>query len=44
MYLAEEGIKPERIETIGLGNSEVMDTAIGFRRVNRVEIIITGIR
>jgi len=42
-FLAESGIDEERISTVGAGNHEAMDTAVGFRRVNRIEIVISGI-
>ncbi len=44
MFLVEAGIDDERVETLGVGNSEVMDTAVGFRRVDRTEVLITGIK
>ena len=42
-FLAESGIDEGRISTVGVGNHEAMDTAVGFRRVNRIEIVISGI-
>ena len=42
-YLANNGIEKDRIEAIGLGNAVVLDTALGYRRVDVIEIIITGI-
>jgi len=42
-FLSESGIAGERISTVGAGNHEAMDTAVGFRRVNRIEIVISGI-
>lgn len=43
-FFIEAGINEGRITTVGAGNHEVMDTAIGFRRVDRVEILISGIK
>lgn len=43
-YLIQRGILPGRISITGIGNHEVMATHRGYERVNRVEIIITGIR
>ncbi len=43
-YIKKHGIENKRIKVAGLGNKVVMKTPIGFRRINRVEIIITGIQ
>jgi len=42
-YLISKGTTTDRISVIGLGNTEAMDTAVGYRRIDRIEIIITGI-
>ena len=42
-YFMKKEIDPKRIETLGIGNVEVMETPIGYRRVDRVELIITGL-
>ncbi len=43
-YLIDNGIAKNRITTYGLGNSEVMKTPWGYRRLNRIEILIKGIK
>src|SRR4030042_402327 len=42
-YFYEKKISPSRIEIIGLGNKEVIETHLGYRRASRVEFIISGI-
>ncbi|MFC1671448.1 OmpA family protein [Spirochaetota bacterium] len=42
-YFTKNGIEQNSIEVTGLGNREVMNTAMGFRRVDRIVIVITGI-
>jgi len=42
-YFTKNGIEQNSIEITGLGNREVMNTAMGFRRVDRIVIVITGI-
>ncbi len=42
-YLKNHDIGPERITRYGMSNREVTDTYYGFRRVDRVEVVITGI-
>jgi outer membrane protein OmpA-like peptidoglycan-associated protein len=42
-FFVANNIKGERIDSIGAGNRIVMNTAVGFRRIDRVEFIITGI-
>lgn len=42
-YLLGSGIDDRRIETVSAGNEILMNTAVGFRRIDRVEIIIKGI-
>ncbi|MCU0848001.1 MAG: hypothetical protein MUD12_08965 [Spirochaetes bacterium] len=42
-YLLKNKIDSQRISYMGIGNKEVMDTHLGFRRVDRVEIIVSGI-
>lgn len=42
-WLTDNGVDPARADYLGVGNRVVMDTPWGFRRVNRVEIIIYGI-
>lgn len=43
-YFIDNAIEPERIDSIGLGNKEVMATSRGYRRVDRIEFIITGLQ
>jgi outer membrane protein OmpA-like peptidoglycan-associated protein len=43
-YLMRQSIKPSRIETLGIGNAEVMETPLGYRRIDRVEIILTNLK
>lgn len=40
-YLYGKDISSDRIEIMGLGNKEVLDTHLGFRRVDRVEFILS---
>ena len=40
----KNGINKKRIKSAGLGNRVVMETPLGYKRVDRIEIIITGIR
>ncbi len=42
-FLIANNINGGRISAIGAGNRIVMNTAIGFRRIDRVELIISGI-
>ncbi|MBN1534948.1 MAG: OmpA family protein [Spirochaetes bacterium] len=42
-YLISKGIQQERIVTIGLGNREVMETNLGYRRADRIEIVLSDI-
>ncbi len=42
-YFIYNGIEAIRIETIGAGNRIPMNTPIGFRRIDRIEMIISGI-
>ncbi len=42
-YLKKNNIASERITEYGMSNREVTDTYYGFRRVDRVELVITGI-
>jgi outer membrane protein OmpA-like peptidoglycan-associated protein len=42
-YLTSKGIPLERIEVIGLGNREIMETNLGYRRVDRIEIVLKDI-
>jgi len=42
-YFVSKGIEPDRLETIGLGNREIMETNLGYKKVNRIEIVIKGI-
>ena len=39
-YLYEKNIPSDRIEIMGMGNREVIDTHLGYRRVDRVEFIL----
>lgn len=41
--LEKHGIASKRIKTAGLGNSVVMYTPFGYRRVDRTEVVISGI-
>ena len=43
-YFLEKNVSGERIEIIGMGNREVTATPNGYRRVSRVEFIISGPR
>lgn len=43
-YLIISGINESGLSSIGLGNIEVMDTPVGYRRLDRIEIIISGIK
>ncbi len=43
-YFFRKNISADRIEIIGLGNKEVMETHLGFRRVDRVEFILSAPR
>jgi len=43
-FFQKKGIDRNRIEYIGAGNRIVLNTPLGFRRVNRIEIIISGIK
>jgi hypothetical protein len=40
-YFFEKNISSDRIEIMGLANREVMDTHLGYRRVDRVEFILS---
>ncbi len=42
-YMTEKGIDPDRIDAFGAGNRIVMKTPLGYRRINRIEIIVSGI-
>jgi|GEM_PF-1268097 len=42
-HLTNLGIKSRRITAIGLGNTEVSPTGKGYRRTNRIEVILNGI-
>ncbi len=42
-FFVANNINGDRITAIGAGNRIVMDTAVGFRRIDRIELIITGI-
>ncbi len=42
-FFIANNINGDRISAIGAGNRIVMNTAIGFRRIDRVELIISGI-
>lgn len=41
-YLYEKNVTADRIEVIGLGNKEVFDTYLGYRRIDRVEFILSA--
>jgi len=43
-YLQKNGIDPSRIKVYGVGNTEVMDTPWGYKKIDRIEIILQGIR
>ena len=43
-YFYGKNISSDRIEIMGLGNKEVLDTHLGFRRIDRVEFILTAPR
>jgi hypothetical protein len=43
-YFIEKKIPTERLEIIGVGNREVMETYVGYRRVSRVEFILTDVK
>jgi hypothetical protein len=43
-YFLEKNVPPDRIEAVGMGNKEVMETHLGYRRVSRVEFILTGLK
>ena len=42
-YFRQNGIKRNRLNAIGMGNKEVVETYLGYRRVNRIELVISGI-
>ena len=42
--IEKNGINKKRITSAGLGNNVVMETPVGYKRIDRIEIIITGIR
>jgi outer membrane protein OmpA-like peptidoglycan-associated protein len=41
-YFYGKNISSDRIEIMGMGNKEVLDTHLGFRRVDRVEFILSA--
>ncbi|HOD16189.1 MAG TPA: OmpA family protein [Spirochaetota bacterium] len=43
-YFYGKNIPSDRIEIMGLGNKEVIDTHLGFRRVDRIEFILAAPR
>jgi hypothetical protein len=43
LFLIQNGISQNRIKTFGLGNKEVIETYQGYRRVSRVELILSGL-
>jgi outer membrane protein OmpA-like peptidoglycan-associated protein len=43
-YFYEKNVTADRIEVIGLGNKEVLDTYLGYRRVDRVEFILSALK
>ncbi len=42
-YLISSGVNSKSITSSGIGNNEVMETPIGYKRLDRIEIIISGI-
>ena len=43
-YIVSSGINSKSISASGIGNNEVMETPIGYKRLDRIEIIISGIK
>jgi outer membrane protein OmpA-like peptidoglycan-associated protein len=43
-YIISSGISSKSITSVGIGNIEVMETPVGYKRLDRVEIIISGIK
>jgi hypothetical protein len=41
-YFYGKNISSDRIEIMGMGNKEVLDTHLGYRRVDRVEFILSA--
>jgi outer membrane protein OmpA-like peptidoglycan-associated protein len=43
-YFISSGVTAENVSSDGIGNNEVLETPVGFKRLDRVEIIISGIK
>lgn len=42
-YILKKGIDKSRVTHSGIGNREVLDPGLGFRKIDRLEIVISGL-
>lgn len=42
-FIVRKGIAKERVSSSGIGNREVLDPGLGFKRIDRIEIVVSGL-